>query len=114
MVVWTPRARADLKDIYDYVAKGSRQNAQRVAREILTKANILAESPHLGRQVPKVNDPELREMPAYSWRIIYHLRNGVVYIVALIHKRRQPATEDLLPPTIHEPREVYGGSVAAE
>jgi hypothetical protein len=50
-----------------------------------------------GRKVPEVNDPDLREISAYSWRIIYHLRNDSVFIVTLIHKRRQPGTEDLLP-----------------
>jgi toxin ParE1/3/4 len=94
MVIWTSRARADLKAIHGRIAKDSRQNAQRVVREILHKADTLAEPP---RTVPEVNDPDLREIPAYSWRILYHLRNGTVFIVTLIHKRRQPGAEDLLP-----------------
>ncbi len=97
MVIWTPRARADLKAIHDYIAKDSRANAQRVAREILRKADTLTEPPHPGRKVPELNDPGLREIPAYSWRIVYHLRNGTVFIVTLIHKRRQPGAKDLLP-----------------
>jgi toxin ParE1/3/4 len=97
MVIWTPRARADLKAIHDYIAKDSRQNAQKVAREILSKADALAEPPRPGRTVPEINDPDLREISAYSWRIIYHLRNDRVFIVTLIHKRRQPGTQDLLP-----------------
>ena len=97
MVIWTPRARADLKAIHDYIAKDSRQNAQKVAREILSKADVLAEPPRPGRTVPEINDPDLREISAYSWRIIYHLRNERVFIVTLIHKRRQPGTQDLLP-----------------
>ena len=96
MVIWTPRARADLKAIHDYIAKDSRQNAQRVAREILHKADVLAEPPRPGRKVPEVNDPDLREISAYSWRIIYLLRNNSVFIVTLIHKRKQPGAEDFL------------------
>jgi toxin ParE1/3/4 len=101
MVTWTPRARADLKALHDYIAKDSRQNAQRVAREILHKADALAEPPRPGRMVPEVNDPDLREISAYSWRIIYHLRNNSVFIVTLIHKHRLPGAEDLLPD--HDP-----------
>ncbi len=97
MVIWTSRARADLKAIHDYIAKDSRQNAKRVAREILRKADILAEPPRTGRKVPEINDPNLREISAYSWRIIYHLRNHTVFIVTLIHKRRLPGAQDLLP-----------------
>lgn len=97
MVIWTPRARADLKVIHDYIAKDSRENAKRVAHEIRRKADSLAEPPRPGRKVPEVNDPDLREISAYSWRIIYLLRNNSVFIVTLIHKRRQPGTQDLLP-----------------
>ncbi len=97
MLIWTPRARADLKTIHDYIAKDSRQNAKRVAHEIRRKADTLAEPPRPGRTVPEINDPSLREISAYSWRIIYHLRNDNVFIVTLIHKRRQPGAEDFLP-----------------
>ena len=90
-------ALTSLKAIHDYIAKDSRQNAQKVAREILSKADVLAEPPRPGRTVPEINDPELREISAYSWRIIYHLRNDRVFIVTLIHKRRLPGTQDLLP-----------------
>jgi toxin ParE1/3/4 len=97
MVIWTPRARADLKAIHDYIAKDSRQNAQTVAREILRKGDTLAEPPRPGRTVPEVNDPNLREIPVYSWRIIYYLRDHRVFILTLIHKRRLPGSQDLLP-----------------
>jgi toxin ParE1/3/4 len=96
MLIWTPRARADLKAIHDYIAKDSRENAKRVAHEIRRKADALAEPPRPGRKVPEVNDPDLREISAYSWRIIYLLRNNSVFIVTLIHKRRQPGVEDFL------------------
>lgn len=70
MVIWTLRARADLKAIHDYIAKDSRQNAKRVAHEIRRKADALSEPPRIGRKVPELNDPQLREILAYSWRII--------------------------------------------
>ena len=95
VVIWTPRARADLKAIHDYIAKDSRQNAQRVVREILRRADELAEPPRLRHVVPEVNDPQLREIPVYSWRVIYYLREDTEFVVTVIHKRRQPSTEDL-------------------
>jgi toxin ParE1/3/4 len=99
MVIWTSRARADLKAIHDRIKQDSPQNAQRVVREILRKADGLAEVPHMGRVAPELNDPHLREIPAYSWRILYHLRGAQVFVVTLVHKRRQPGAEDLAPAT---------------
>ena len=58
MLIWTPRARADLKAIHDYIAKDSRENAKRVAREILHKTNTtLAEPPRPGRKLPLISRP---------------------------------------------------------
>jgi len=97
MVIWTLRARADLKAIHDYIAKDSRQNAKRVAHETRRTAEALAEPPRVGRKVPELKGPQLREISAYSWRIIYRLREDNVFIVTLIHKRRQPGAGDLAP-----------------
>jgi toxin ParE1/3/4 len=95
MVIWTARARSDLKAIHDYIAKDSPQNAKRVVREMHRKASVLAETPHLGRVVPELEDPDIREIPAYSWRLIYHLRDARVFVLTVIHKRRQPAATEI-------------------
>lgn len=95
MVRWSRRARADLKAIHERIAKEAPLNATIVVREIIRKADTLAELPYLGRKVPEVNDENLREIPAYSWRILYHVRQDHVFIVTLVHKRRQPRVEDL-------------------
>ncbi len=68
-----------------------------VCREFGISRKALAEPPRIGRKVPELNDPQLREISAFSWRILYHLREGNVFIVTLIHKRRQPGAEDLTP-----------------
>jgi hypothetical protein len=38
--------------------------------------------------VPELGDPDVREIPVYSWRLIYQVRGGQVFVLALIHKRR--------------------------
>jgi toxin ParE1/3/4 len=97
-VVWTLRARADLKAIHDRIAQKSPLNAKRIAREIRLKAQTLAGPlSRPGRKVAEVNDPDLRETPIYSWRIIFYLRPDLLFIVTLIHKRRKPGVDDLLP-----------------
>jgi plasmid stabilization system protein ParE len=95
MVTWTARARADLKAIHDYIAKDSPPNAKRVVREMHRKADTLAETPRLGRVVSELADPDIREIPAYSWRLIYQLREQQVFILTVIHKRRQPSAADI-------------------
>jgi plasmid stabilization system protein ParE len=82
-----------LKAIHDYIAKDSPANA--VVRDILARAAALPETPRVGRRVPELNDSNIREVPAHSWRVIYQLRAEAVFIVTLVHRRRAPAPEDL-------------------
>ena len=70
MVSWSQRARANLKAVYEYIAKESPQNAKVVAQEILRHADTIEVLLLGGREVPELNDPNLREIPAYSWHIL--------------------------------------------
>lgn len=38
--------------------------------------------------VPEVNDETIRELPQYSYRIIYEIKAAHIEILAVIHKRR--------------------------
>lgn len=89
MVIWTPSARADLKAIHDHIARNSPQNAKAVVAGILQKADVLTELPYLGKAIPEINEDSLREISAHSWRILYHLRQKQIFILAVVHKRRQ-------------------------
>jgi toxin ParE1/3/4 len=95
MVNWTARARADLKAIHGRIAKDSPLNAKRVIREIRRKADVLAATPHVGRVVPELDNPEIREIPSYSWRILYHVHERRVFVLTVIHKRRMPSAADI-------------------
>lgn len=92
---WSQRARADLKAIHDYIATDSPDEAKAVVLDILARAAALPETPRIGRRVPELDDPEIREVPARSWGVIYQLRGNGVFIVTLVHRRRAPAPENL-------------------
>ena len=98
MVFWTARARTDLKAVHDHIAKDSPRNAKHVVREMHGKAAGLAETPRLGRVVSELDDTDIREIAVYSWRLIYQLRGHRVFILAVIHKRRQPSSLQLSRP----------------
>ena len=92
---WSQRARADLKASHGHIAKDAPTNAKTVVRDILARATTLPDTPRIGRRVPELDDPDIREVPAHSWRVIYQLRGESVFIVTLVHRRRAPAPEEL-------------------
>ena len=70
-VVWSQKALADT-----------------VVRKILTSTRGLANFPFSGRMVPEVDDENLREVFAYSYRIIYRMEQDMVVVAAVIHGKR--------------------------
>jgi addiction module RelE/StbE family toxin len=95
MVVWTPRARADIKAIHDYIAKDSPLNVKQIIKNIVRKADILLTFPQAGKKVMDINSDDVREVHVYSWRIIYQLKNETAHILTVVHKRRNIQADEL-------------------
>jgi plasmid stabilization system protein ParE len=87
-VTWSQRALRDVEGIADYIAQDSAAYAAVVVRTILNQTKMLSRFPCSGRKVPEFDDDDIRELLAYSYRIIYRLRENEVIIAAVIHGKR--------------------------
>ncbi len=95
MVVWSIPARKDLKNIYDYISLDSEYYAKKVSEEFLSKIEKLSTFPNMGRIVPELELPQVRELIIYSYRIIYELREENIEILAIVHGKQDfPNTHD--------------------
>jgi toxin ParE1/3/4 len=59
-----------------------------VVRTIVNQVKTLASFPRSGRKVPEFDDEDIRELIAYSYRIIYRLEQEEILIAAVIHGKR--------------------------
>lgn len=87
---WTERAFQSLTSIEQYVSDLAGETAsKRLTNRILIKAKTLVDFPHLGRMVPRLFDPRVREVIEGSYRIIYELDSNKdpshIYIMGVIH-----------------------------
>lgn len=89
MVRWTDPAKLDLRDIHDYIARDSKYYAQKVSQDIVDKSEKLILFPEIGRIVPETDDPNVREIFIYSYRLIYEVLPNSVQVLALIHGKRE-------------------------
>jgi toxin ParE1/3/4 len=87
-VVWSPRALADVEAIASYIASDSPFYAGSVVRRIIELTRTLEKFPRAGRKVPEFDDELLRELIAYSYRIIYRVESAEVVVAAVIHGKR--------------------------
>ena len=88
MVIWSDPARADLRSIHDFIAHDSKHYAKKVTQDIAAKTDGLDELPRMGKMVPELGNEAIRELSLYSYRIIYEIRAPDVFVLAVIHKRR--------------------------
>jgi len=87
-LAWSPEAIEDIESIASYIERDSAWYARAVASKIAETAESIPGFPELGRVVPEIGDPSIRERFAYSYRIIYRLEAERVLVAAVIHGSR--------------------------
>lgn len=95
MVEWSNPAKLDLKRIYEYIGRDSNFYAKKVIDEIMTQSVSLNDFPKIGRNVPEINDPNIREIFVYSYRLIYEVQEDNVTILGLVHFKQDFSSGDL-------------------
>jgi len=89
-VIWSPASRDDLRDLVRFIAQDSPQRAEAFAYRLMSQADRLRDFPEIGRRVPELHDPTMRELIFRPYRIIYRVQRerGFVEIVRVWHSAR--------------------------
>lgn len=75
-VALSPSARRDLRDIVRYISVDSPERAVEFAGLLVSSTKRLADFPEMGRVVPELADPCIREIVVRSYRVIYRVDHG--------------------------------------
>ena len=87
-LAWSPEAVEDVEAIANYIERDSRHYARAVVSRILSVAESIPDHPALGRAVPEIHDPEIRERFVHRYRVIYRVEPNRILVVAVIHGSR--------------------------
>lgn len=95
-VVWTRQAESMLDEAVDYIAAERPASALRWLDETMERVRSLERFPDLGRIVPELQRPEIREVLVDPYRVSYHRDEQQVTILAVLHDRRlfEPGSVD--------------------
>ncbi len=92
-VEWSPRAREDLREIREFIARDSERYSQSFVQKVFDVVSRCGGFPEAGSIVPEFDDPVLRERLVFRYRLIYRLASdSLVEIVAIIHGAREMPT----------------------
>lgn len=85
--VLTPRARADLADIWRYTAqRWDRDQADRYLRELRRAIETIARDPSKGRRCDDIRAGYLR-YPAGSHVVFFRMAGDGIVVVRILHQR---------------------------
>ncbi|MFO1465651.1 MAG: type II toxin-antitoxin system RelE/ParE family toxin [Steroidobacteraceae bacterium] len=88
--VLTPRAAADLDDIWDYTAdRWGLDQTETYTRQLAKDIQTVADKPSRGRQCDEVR-AGYRKYPSGSHVLFYRLTDDGIDIVRILHERMDP------------------------
>jgi len=87
-IEWSQTSENDLNEIIDYIAQDSLEYALSFYEEVREKIENLVQFPKMGRKVPELDDPNIRELILRNYRLIYRIFGEKVQIIRLIHGSR--------------------------
>ena len=97
-VVITDRALSDLREIRDYIARRSPDNAARFLQKLLTSFDKLEDAPDRFGVAPEneLVPYTLRQYVLKPYRVLYRVENQVVQVLHVRHgARRRAGPRDL-------------------
>lgn len=87
-IEWLEFANEDLVQIYNYIYRDSIYYSIKTVNDILNLVDNLKTSPYMGRKVPEYDMENQRELIYKSYRIIYKIESGRVFIRRIWHTSR--------------------------
>jgi plasmid stabilization system protein ParE len=93
-LIWSPLALQRIQEIADYISCDSISAANNWIDLTFRKAEQLKATPKMGRIVPELNQPEIRELIQGNYRIIYSYSSRQVSILTVRHFKQILPTDE--------------------
>ena len=89
-IVVAPKAKEDLREAYGYIARDTREAADRVLARIVEVIGMLASGGVEGREVTLRDGRRVQTWPVPPYRIYYRKTGEVFQVVRVYHQARRP------------------------
>jgi addiction module RelE/StbE family toxin len=88
-ILWTREALQQLTEIEDFIAKDNAERAAKFVDEIVAHAeSVLPGEPRIGRTVPEISNPDIRELIFRKYRIVYRINKNNLEILTVFEGHR--------------------------
>ncbi len=85
---WTREALDRLEEIETYISKDSTDRAVKFVDDLIEHANILSDTPFMGRTVPELGIQDIRVLIFKKYRIVYRVKKKSIEILTVFEGHR--------------------------
>jgi toxin ParE1/3/4 len=87
-IKWTHEAVEQVIEIEDYISKDSPARAIQFVDQLIEHAESITDKPHMGRTVPELANPDIRELIFKKYRIVYRLEKNYIEVLTVFEGHR--------------------------
>ena len=92
--VWTHESM-DRFDIEDFISQDSPQRAAKFVNYLIQRGEGVSKNPRIGRIVPEISNPNIREIIAKKYRIVYKIQENKIEILTVFEGHKLLSLEEL-------------------
>lgn len=82
-VIWSRQSLERLSEIEEFIARDSLERAVRFVDCLIERGESVSRNPQIGRIVPEISNPSIREIIAKKYRIIYRVQEDTIEILTV-------------------------------
>jgi toxin ParE1/3/4 len=95
MLEWTAEALEALWQIEQYIGRNSPANADTFVQHLIEQGESIVQNLFIGRVVPELSNPEIRELITKNYRIVYRVHEQKIFILTVFEGHKLLAFDGL-------------------
>lgn len=94
-MIWSKEAMERLLDIEEFIARDSPTRAEKFINCLIKRGELILENHYIGRVVPEIANPEIREMIIKKYRLVYKIKKDTIEILSVFECHRLLRLDEL-------------------
>lgn len=87
-LIWTRESLENIIEIENYISQDNPSKAVEFTDLLIEKCEYLIDNPEIGRIVPELSDPQIRELIVKNYRIVYRHIDEEIHILTVFEGHR--------------------------
>ena len=95
-IVWTKESLSKLIEIEEFIAEDNPHKAIEFINFLIEKTNTIKKNPNIGRVVPELSNPLIRELIVKNYRIVYKIDESKIEILTVFEGHRLIRRDEII------------------